>query len=236
MGRAFEYRRAAKEKRWGKMSRIFPKLAKAITVAARKGGPNVEVNPALRMAIQNAKSENMPKENIEAAIKRAVAKDQKDLEEVVFEGYGPYGVAIIVECSTDNNQRTVANIRSYFNKANGALGKSGSVDYLFSRRAVFRIPKVEDVESLELELIDFGLEEIITEEDEMVLITEFESFGAMQKALEDRKIEINKAEILRFPNTYTELTPEQQATINSLVDKIEDDDDVNAVYTTMAES
>jgi YebC/PmpR family DNA-binding regulatory protein len=236
MGRAFEYRKAAKEKRWGKMSRIFPKLAKAITVAARNGGPNPEVNPALRMAIQNAKSENMPKDNIEAAIKRAVAKDQKDLEEVVFEGYGPFGVAIIVECSTDNNQRTVANIRSYFNKANGALGKSGSVDYLFSRRAVFRIPKVEDVESLELELIDFGLEEIITEEDEMVLITEFESFGTMQKALEDRKIEINKAEILRFPNTYTELTPEQQTTINNLVDKIEDDDDVNAVYTTMAES
>jgi len=236
MGRAFEYRKAAKEKRWGKMSRIFPKLAKAITVAARNGGSNIEVNPALRMAIQNAKSENMPKDNIEAAIKRAVAKDQKDLEEVVFEGYGPYGVAIIVECSTDNNQRTVANVRSYFNKANGALGKSGSVDYLFSRRAVFRIPKIDDVESLELELIDFGLEEIIAEEDEMVLITEFESFGTMQKALEDRKIEINKAEVLRFPNTYTELTPEQQTTINNLVDKIEDDDDVNAVYTTMAES
>lgn len=236
MGRAFEYRKAAKEKRWGKMSRIFPKLAKAITVAARNGGSNIEVNPALRMAIQNAKSENMPKDNIEAAIKRAVAKDQKDLEEVVFEGYGPFGVAIIVECSTDNNQRTVANVRSYFNKANGSLGKSGSVDYLFSRRAVFRIPKVEDIEALELELIDFGLEEIIAEEEEMVLITEFESFGTMQKGLEDRKIEINKAEVLRFPNAYTELTPDQQTAINNLVDKIEDDDDVNAVYTSMAEN
>ena len=236
MGRAFEYRKAAKEKRWGKMSRVFPKLAKAITVAARNGGSSPDLNPALRMAIQNAKSENMPKDNIENAIKRATAKDQKDLEEVVFEGYGPNGVAIIVECSTDNNQRTVANIRSYFNKYNGSMGKSGSVDYLFSRRAVFRIPKAEDVESLELELIDFGLEEIIIEEDELVLITEFESFGVMQKAIEDRNIEVIKAELLRFPNTTVEVPPDQQTAINNLLEKIEDDDDVSAVFHNMIEN
>lgn len=235
MGRAFEYRRAAKEKRWSKMSRIFPKLAKAITFAAKNGGPNPEVNPALRVAIQNAKADNMPKDNIEAAIKRAAAKDLKDLEEVVYEGYGPHAVAIMVECTTDNTTRTVANVRSYFNKVGGSLGKSGTVDYLFTRRGVFRFPaEGQSIEDLELELIDFGLEELFQEDDELVLLTPFESFGDMQKELERRGIAVNKSELQRFPNATTELTDEQIADVEKLIDRLEEDDDVQAVYHTMA--
>jgi YebC/PmpR family DNA-binding regulatory protein len=235
MGRAFEYRRAAKEKRWGKMSRVFPKLSRAITFAAKQGGPNPELNPMLRMAIQNAKAENMPKENIEAAIKRATAKDEKNLEEVVYEGYGPHGVALMIECTTDNPTRTVANLRSYLTRAGGSLGKSGSVDYLFSRRGVFRIPAVGNPEDLELELIDFGLEELIVEDEEFVLLTLFESFGEMQKGLESKGIETIKADVQRFPNAYTELSDKQKEDVFQLLDKIEDDDDVQAVYHTMAE-
>lgn len=235
MGRAFEYRRAAKEKRWGKMSRVFPKLARAITFAAREGGPEPEVNAKLRLAIQNAKAENMPKDNIEAAIKRAVAKDEKDLEEVVYEGYGPHGIAVMVECTTDNTVRTVANVRSYFNKAGGSLGKSGSVDYLFTRRGVFRIPAADlDRETLELELIDFGLEELIEEDDELVLLVLFEHFGDMQKGLEEKGIEVLRADVQRFPNAVQELAEDQQQSIQTLLDKMEEDDDVQAVYHTMA--
>lgn len=234
MGRAFEYRKAAKEKRWSKMSRIFPKLAKAITFAAKAGGPNPDVNPALRVAIQNAKSDNMPKDNIEAAIKRAAAKDLKDMEEVVYEGYGPYGVAVMVECTTDNPTRTVANVRSYFNKSGGSLGKSGTVDYLFTRRGVFNIPaEGQNPEDLELELIDFGLEELIVEEDELTLLTPYESFGDMQKELERRGIPVSRSALQRFPNAMTELSDEQAADIEKLIDRIEEDEDVQAVYHTM---
>jgi YebC/PmpR family DNA-binding regulatory protein len=237
MGRAFEYRRAAKEKRWGKMSRVFPKLAKAITFAAKTGGPNPDLNPLLRMAIQNAKSENMPKDNIDAAIKRAAGRDLKELEEVVYEGYGPHGIAVIVECTTDNIMRTVANLRSYLTRSGGSLGKSGSVDYLFTRRGVFNIdPTGQDVESLELELIDFGLEEMIVEEDgECILLTPYEQFGDMQKELEARGIAVNNASLQRFPNAYTAVTEEQAADMQKLLDKLEDDEDVQAVYHTMAE-
>jgi YebC/PmpR family DNA-binding regulatory protein len=235
MGRAFEYRRAAKEKRWGKMSRVFPKLAKAITFAAKQGGPNPETNPMLRMAVQNAKAENMPKDNIEAAIKRATAKDEKNLEEIVYEGYGPHGVAVMIECTTDNPTRTVANVRSYLTRAGGSLGKSGSVDYLFTRRGVFRIPAAGNIEDLELELIDFGLEELFAEDEEYVVLTLFESFGEMQKGLEAKGIEVIKADVQRFPNAYAELTDKQKEDVFNLLDKIEDDDDVQAVYHTMAE-
>jgi YebC/PmpR family DNA-binding regulatory protein len=237
MGRAFEYRRAAKEKRWGKMSRVFPKLAKAITFAAKTGGANPDLNPLLRMAIQNAKSENMPKDNIDAAIKRAAGRDLKELEEVVYEGYGPHGIAVIVECTTDNIMRTVANLRSYLTRSGGSLGKSGSVDYLFTRRGVFNIdPTGQDVESLELELIDFGLEEMIVEEDgECILLTPYEQFGDMQKELEARGIAVNNASLQRFPNAYTAVTEEQAADMQKLMDKLEDDEDVQAVYHTMAE-
>lgn len=237
MGRAFEYRRAAKEKRWGKMSRVFPKLAKAITFAAKTGGANPDLNPLLRMAIQNAKSENMPKDNIDAAIKRAAGRDLKELEEVVYEGYGPHGIAVIVECTTDNIMRTVANLRSYLTRSGGSLGKSGSVDYLFTRRGVFNIdPTGQDVESLELELIDFGLEEMIVEEDgECILLTPYEQFGDMQKELEARGIAVNNASLQRFPNAYTAVTEEQAVDMQKLMDKLEDDEDVQAVYHTMAE-
>ena len=235
MGRAFEYRRAAKEKRWGKMSRVFPRLAKAITFAAKEGGANPEVNPRLRMAIQNAKSENMPKDVIEAAVKRAAAKDLKDLAELVYEGYGPNGVAIMVECTTDNSTRTVANVRSYFNHAGGSLGKSGSVDYLFTRRGIFRIAaESRNLEDLELELIDFGLYEIIAEDEEIVILVDFENFGEMQKGLETLGIAVLQATVERFPNAYTTVPEDQQKPIIYILDKLEDDDDVQAVYHTMA--
>jgi len=235
VGRAFEYRRAAKEKRWSKMSRIFPKHARAITLAAKNGGPSPDTNPPLRVAIQNAKADNMPKDNIENAIKRAAAKDQKDLEEIIYEGYGPHGVAVMVECTTDNSTRTVANVRSYFNKANGSFGKSGTVDYLFTRRGVFHInAEGHNPEELEFELIDAGLEELIVEEEEIVLLTPFESFGDMQKELERRGIEPNRSEVLRFPNTTTALTPEQIEDIEKMIDKMEEDEDIQAVYHSMA--
>ncbi|MBX3101535.1 MAG: YebC/PmpR family DNA-binding transcriptional regulator [Bacteroidetes bacterium] len=237
MGRAFEYRRAAKEKRWGKMSRVFPKLAKAITFAAKTGGANPDLNPLLRMAIQNAKSENMPKDNIDAAIKRAAGRDLKDLEEVVYEGYGPHGIAVIVECTTDNIMRTVANLRSYLTRSGGSLGKTGSVDYLFTRRGVFNIDATgQDLETLELELIDYGLEEMILEEDgECVLLTPYERFGDMQKELEVRGIPVTTATLQRFPNAYTAVTAEQSADLQKLLDKLDDDDDVQAVYHSAGE-
>jgi YebC/PmpR family DNA-binding regulatory protein len=236
MGRAFEYRKAAKEKRWGKMSRVFPRLSKAITLAAKMGGPNVEVNGQLRMAIQNAKNENMPKDNIDAAIKRATNKEESDLQEVVYEGYGPHGIAILIECTTNNPTRTVANIRSYLTRGGGSLGKTGSLDFIFTRRGVFTVESAGlDLESLELELIDFGLEEMIEEEGELVLITPFESFGEMQKGLEAKGIKVLNADKRRFPNTTVSLTPEQAADIEKMVDKIDDDDDVHAVFTNANE-
>jgi len=235
MGRAFEYRRAAKEKRWDKMSRIFPKLAKIITFAAKTGGANPDLNPLLRMAIQNAKRENMPKDNIEAAIKRATDKDAKGMDEIVYEGYAPHGIAVLVETTTDNPVRTVANLRAYFSKAGGSLGKSGTVDYLFTRRGVFHIAALNvDLDELELELIDHGLEEMIPEEDEIVLLTPFENFGDMQKALEAKGIPILKAELTRFPNTTTALPDDQATAVLKMIDKIEEDDDVQAVYHNMA--
>jgi YebC/PmpR family DNA-binding regulatory protein len=236
MGRAFEYRRAAKEKRWDKMSRVFPKLAKSITFAAKNGGPNPDTNPLLRMAIQNAKSENMPKDNIENAIKRAVDKDVAGLEELVYEGYGPHGIAVVVECTSDNPTRTVANMRSYFTRAGGSLGKTGSNEFLFTRRGVFRVPLAGlNLEDLELELIDFGLEELIPEDEELVILTPFEDFGSMQRGLEERNMAVSKAELIRFPNSTKELTDEQKAEVQKMIDKMEDDDDVQAVYHTMAE-
>lgn len=237
MGRAFEYRRAAKEKRWAKMSRIFPKLAKQITYAAKTGGPNPDTNPLLRMAIQNAKANNLPKDNVEAAIKRATEKELKNLEELVYEGYGPHGVAVLIECTTDNPTRTVANLRLYLSKAGGSLGKSGSVDYLFTRRGVFRIPAAgQDMEALEFELIDFGLEELIPEEEELVLLVPFESFGEMQKGLESKNIAYTQATVERFPNSTTKLTPEQTADLEKMLDRIEDDEDVQSVYTSMEQA
>lgn len=235
MGRAFEYRRAAKEKRWDKMSKVFPKLAKAITMAVKEGGPDPEMNAKLRTAIQNAKSENMPKDNIESAIKRASGKDAEQMDEMTFEGKGPHGVLVFVECATDNNNRTVANIKSYFNKAGGSFVPSGSLEFMFARKAVFEFEKTEEtnLEDLELELIDAGLEELEEEGEMVYAYADYTQFGELSKALEDLNIEVKKAILKRIPNSPVEYTEEQMVDIEKMLDKIEDDDDVQAVYTNI---
>ncbi len=236
MGRAFEYRRAAKEKRWDKMSRIFPRLAKAITMAAKEGGQDPDMNPALRTAIQNAKAQNMPKDNIENAIKRASSSDAENYAEVSYEGKGPHGVLVFVECATDNTTRTVANVKSYFNKSGGSLAPNGSLEFMFDRKAVFEFEKTEgmDVEELELELIDAGLEEIDEDEGMVYVYGNYTEFGSLSGALEELKIGIKKASLQRFPTSPVEFTEEQMADIDKMMDKIEDDDDVQAVYTNIA--
>ena len=236
MGRAFEYRRAAKEKRWDKMSKLFPKLAKAITVAAKEGGSDPDMNAKLRTAIQNAKSENMPKDNIESAIKRAEGKDADTFVEVNYEGKGPHGVLVFVECATDNTTRTVANVKSYFNKAGGGIVPTGSLEYMFSRNATFHFEKTDniDIEELELELIDAGMEEIEEKEGHIYVYGDYTNFGTLSKAFEDLGIEIIKAGLERVPTTPVEFSEEQMEEIEKMLDKIEDDDDVQAVYTNIA--
>jgi len=236
MGRAFEYRRATKEKRWDKMSRLFPKLGKAITVAAREGVPDPEMNSKLRTAIQNAKAQNMPKDNIDAAIKRAQGKDAETFVEVNYEGKGPHGVLIFIECATDNTTRTVANVKSYFNKAGGALVLTGSLEFMFSRKAVFEFQKKDgmNIEDLELELIDAGLEEIEENDGTIYAYADYTNFGQMSQALDSLKIDIIKANLQRLPNTPVEYTEEQLVDIEKLIDKIEDDDDVQSVFTNIA--
>lgn len=234
MGRAFEKRRARKEARWGKMARAFTRLGKEIAIAVKQGGPDIDTNPRLRVAVQNAKGINMPKDRIDAAIKRASSKEEKDFEETVYEGYGPYGIAILIECATDNTTRTVANIRTCFSRGNGALGKTGSLDFLFERKGVFRISAENtDVDTLELELIDFGADEMFEDEGEIYIYTPFADFGRMQKALEEKNLTVISAELQRIPNTVTELSPEAEEEVMALVEKIEDDDDVQAVYHNM---
>ena len=236
MGRAFEYRKAAKMKRWGAMSRVFPKLAKTIEIAAKAGGADPEMNSALRTAILNAKAENMPKTNIEAAIKRATGKDSANYTDVNFEGKGPHGVLIFVETATDNNTRTVANVKMHFNKNGGSMAPTGSLEFMFDRKAIFEFNKADDMdlEELELELIDAGLEEI-EEEDGIVLVTaDYKDFGTLNKAFEDMGIELTKAKLERISNNPQEFSEEQQEEIGKLLEKLEDDDDVQAVYTNMA--
>lgn len=235
MGRAFEFRKERKFKRWDKMSKVFTRLGKEIVMAVKAAGPDPNSNAKLRTVIQNAKGAQMPKDRIDAAVKRASNKDEKDYEEIVYEGYGPFGIAFIVETSTDNTNRTVANIRSYFSKAGGALGTSGSVSFMFDRKAVFRFAKGNyNLDELELELIDYGLSEIAENEGEIFAYTEFENFGSMQKALEDQGIEVISADFQRFPTTLTELTEEQEDIIHKLIDRLEEDDDINQVFTNMA--
>jgi DNA-binding regulatory protein, YebC/PmpR family len=217
------------------MSKVFTKLGKEIVMAVKAGGPDPDSNAKLRTIIQNAKGAQMPKDRIEAAIKRATNKDEKDYEEIVYEGYGPHGIAVIVETSTDNTNRTVANVRSYFTKFGGSLGTSGSVSFMFDHKAVFRFAQGDwDMEELELELIDFGLTDIDENEGELFVYTEFGDFGTMQKALEEKGIEVISADFQRFPTTLVELNEEQEEIINKLIDKLEEDDDVNNVYTNMA--
>lgn len=238
MGRAFEYRKARKMKRWGNMARVFTKLGKEIAIAVKSGGGDPHTNTRLRVLIQNAKAENMPKENVERAIKRALSKDTDNYTEMVYEGYGPFGVAILVETATDNTNRTVANVRSYFNKASGSLGTSGCLDFIFDRKCVFKIAAKEglDVEELELELIDYGCDEIFAEENEIVIYGTFESYGAIQKYLEENSLEIISGEFERIATDYKDVTDEQRASIDKLIEKFEDDEDVTNVFTNMRPS
>ncbi|MFT4534968.1 MAG: YebC/PmpR family DNA-binding regulatory protein [Saprospiraceae bacterium] len=235
MGRAFEYRKAAKMKRWGNMSRIFPKLAKAVQMAAKEGGPDPDMNAALRVAIQNAKAQNMPKTNIEAAIKRATGKDAEDFQEVLYEGKGPHGVLIVVECATDNTTRTVANVKSYFNKTGGALVPTGSLDYMFNRKAVFEFNKPEgfDPDDFELEMIDFGLQRLEVDEDTVYAYGEYTEFGNLATAFEKMGIEVEKSDLQRLPTSPVDFTDEQMEDIEKLIDKLEDDDDVQAVFNNL---
>lgn len=236
MGRAFEYRKARKLKRWGSMAKTFTKIGKEISIAVKAAGPDPAANPRLRVLIQNAKTANMPKDNVERAIKKAISKDQKDYKELVYEGYAPHGIAVLVETATDNPTRTVANVRSYFNKTNGSLGTSGCVDYMFEHKCHFVVAKKEglDVEELELELIDFGAQEIFEEDDTVVIYGDFEAFGPLQKHLEENEFEIKSAEFERIPMDTKELTPEQTADVEKLLEKLEEDEDVNSVFHNMA--
>ncbi len=237
MGRAFEYRKATKMKRWGNMARVFTKLGKQITIAVREGGPEPDTNPRLRVLIQQSKKENMPKENVERAIKKATSKDEADYKEMVYEGYGPNGIAIVVETATDNPTRTVANIRSYFNRYGGSLGTTGSLQFLFDHKCVFKIaPKANySLEDLELELIDFGVDELVEDEDAIILYGEFQSYSTIQKYLEENEFEIFSAEFERIPNDMKELNEEQKAQVMKLLEKIEDDEDVQNVFHNMVE-
>jgi YebC/PmpR family DNA-binding regulatory protein len=236
MGRAFEYRKASKLKRWGAMSTLFPKLGKIITMAAKEGGTDPDMNAKLRTAILNAKAENMPKDNIEAAIKRATAKDSASMIEVNFEGKAPHGVLLFIECATDNNTRTVANVKSILNKNGGEMLTNGSLEFMFSRKAVFEFPLKEgmDVEELELELIDAGLEEIESEDGVVLVTGDYTSFGTLNEALENLDIEITKAHLERMANTPIEITEEQQEDIDKILQRLEDDEDVQKVFTNLA--
>ena len=236
MGRAFEYRRAAKEKRWDKMSKVFPKLANTITMAAMEGGTDPDMNPRLRTAIQNAKVQNMPKDYIEAAIKRSLGKEAEAYTEVFYEGKGPHGVLVFIECATDNTTRTVANVKSYFNKVGGALVPSGSLEFMFSRKAVFEFEQAEgmNIEDLELELIDHGLEEIEENEGMLYAYADYTDFGTLSKAFEEKGIKVSKANLQRIPTSPVDFNEEALADIEKMLDKIEDDDDVQAVYTNIA--
>ncbi|MBD5265596.1 MAG: YebC/PmpR family DNA-binding transcriptional regulator [Bacteroides sp.] len=243
MGRAFEYRKARKLKRWGNMSRTFTRIGKEITIAAKAGGPDPSTNPRLRALMQNAKAANMPKDTVERAIKKATDKDAGDYKEITYEGYGPHGIAIFVEAATDNNTRTVANVRSYFTKHGGSLGTQGSLTFLFDHKCVFKIKPKDGMglEDLELELIDYGvdeLEDIVDEEtgeEQVILYGAFEEYSNIQKYLEDNGFEIISSEFERIPNDLKEVTPDQRAAIEKLLEKIEEDEDVQNVFHNMKE-
>lgn len=219
------------------MARTFTKLGKEISVAVKSGGPDPETNPRLRVIIQNAKAANMPKDNVENAIKKAMAKDSASLEEINYEGYGPHGVAVFVETATDNPTRTVANVRSYFNKVNGALGTSGSLEFIFDRRGVFTIPSAGvNRDELELTLIEAGADDIVDQDDDIIAYTSFADFISVQRALEQANVTVTSAEIRRIPNNTVTLTDEQAEDIIKLIDKLEDDDDVQNVFHNMNEN
>jgi len=236
MGRAFEYRKARKLKRWGNMSRTFTRIGKEISIAVKASGPDPSSNPRLRVLIQNAKEANMPKDNVDRAIKKAVSKDFGDYKDMVYEGYGPHGIAILVETQTDNSTRTVANVRSYFNRHGGSLGTTGSLSFIFDRKSVFKIVPKEgiDIEELELEMIDYGAEEMEMDEDRILIYGQPEDFSRIQNYLEDNGYEIISAEFERFPNDTKDVTPEERESVDKLIEKLEDDEDVSNVYTNMS--
>ena len=237
MGRAFEFRKGRKMKRWAAMAKTFTRIGKDIVMAVKEGGPNPETNSRLRAVIQNAKAANMPKDNVERAIKNASNKDTANYKEILFEGYAPHGIAILIETASDNNNRTVANIRSYFNKCNGTMGTQGSVEFMFDHTCNFRIPKEGlDAEELELEFIDFGAEEVFEDEDGILIYAPFNSFGTIQKELENRNIEILSSGFERIPQITKKLNAEQIADVEKLIEKIEEEDDVMNVYHTMEEN
>ena len=234
MGRAFEFRKARKMKRWSAMAKTFTRIGKDIVMAVKEGGSDTDNNSRLRAVIQNAKAANMPKENIERAIKKASDKNTGDFKEVLFEGYAPHGVAVLVETATDNNNRTVANIRSYFNKVNGSLGTTGSVEFMFDRSCNFRINTTDfEIEEIELEFIDYGVEEVFKDEDDILLYAPFEYFGIIQKELEKRNFEILSSDFERIPQVVKQLTIDKQKEVLQLIEKIEDDEDVQNVYHSM---
>ena len=234
MGRAFEFRKARKMKRWSAMAKTFTRIGKDIVMAVKSGGPDPATNSRLRAVIQNAKSANMPKDNVDRAIKKASSKDQGDYKEVMFEGYAPHGIAVLVETATDNNNRTVANVRSYFNKTDGSLGTSGSVEFMFEHKCHFKVnAEGQDAEELELELIDHGAEEVFDEDDGIMIYGLFNDFGSLQKALEEMGVEILSSGFERIPTVTKEVTPDQEADIGKLLEKLEEDEDVQNVYHTM---
>ena len=236
MGRAFEFRKARKMKRWSAMAKTFTRIGKDIVMAVKEGGSNPETNARLRAVIQNAKAANMPKENVERAIKKASDKDTANYKEVLFEGYAPHGIAIVVETATDNNNRTVANVRAAFNKCDGNFGTSGSVVFMFDHTCNFRINAEDlqvDLEDLELALIDFDVEEVFEDEDGILIYAPFEQFGAIQNYLEENKLEILSSGFERIPTTTTALSEDQQADVEKLLERLEEEDDVQNVYHSM---
>ena len=237
MGRAYEYRKARKMKRWGNMARVFTKLGKEIEIAVKSGGPDPGSNTRLRVLIQNSKAENMPKDNVDRAIKRAISKDTTAYKEMVYEGYGPFGIAVLVETATDNTTRTVANVRCAFNKLGGSLGTSGCLGFMFDHKCVFKVAMAEgvDIEELELELIDLGVDELFEFEGQIHIYGTFESYGAIQKYFEDQGVEIVSGEFVRIPTEIKDVTPEQRVGLDKLIEKLEDDDDVVNVFTNMRE-
>ncbi len=235
MGRAFEFRKERKLKRWDKMAKTFTRIGKDIVIAVKEGGPDPASNARLRAVMQNAKAANMPKENVERAIKKASSKDQKDFKEIVYEGYAPHGIAILVETATDNHTRTVADVRSYFNKCKGSLGTAGSVEFMFDHKCHFKIEnKGQDIEELELELIDLGVDEVFSEEDGIMIYGNFADFGKIQAYLEENNMTLISSGFERIPMDTKKLTDEQTADVEKLLEKLNENDDVQNVYHNMS--
>ena len=235
MGRIFEKRKYVMFARFARMSKAFNRIGREIVIAVKAGGPDPKMNPKLRICIQNAKSVNMPKDRIDAAIKRAVSKDSSGYEEIIYEGYAPHGIALLVECATDNPTRTVANIRHVFSKYGGSMGVSGSIAFMFERKGIFTFEKstIADMDEFELEFIDYGLEDLVHDEQNIFLYTSFQDYGKMQKALEEKGLEAKSVELQYLPTSTKELTEEQAKEVQELIDKLEDDDDVQSVFHTM---